>query len=213
MEIIATGEMEEAWVYLSNDKNYGVPSDEYQKIVMDGVIKLECPRMNCVICSLARGISFRIILNGKKFQLGFLRRCRGTFTDCLGRSPDGQLHRTKVLSRGSLSVRVKERVSANRLKLFEDPGCPEQLFDGFFIQMEGLESDVKVCGWDPKTLVLELDQVIPENVQIHSENIELCSTWEAPILGMKLILLRAGIGRVANLRMRLATTRCTNAAS
>ena len=136
----------------------------------------------------------------------------GTFTDCLGRSPDGQLHRTKVLSRGSLSVRVKERVSANRLKLFEDPGCPEQLFDGFFIQMEGLESDVKVCDWDPKTLVLELDQVIPENVQIHSENIELCSPWEAPILGMKLILLRAGIEpSTANLRMRLATTRCTNA--
>jgi len=136
----------------------------------------------------------------------------GTFTDCLGRSPDGQLHRAKVLSRGSLSVRVRERVSANRLKLFEDPGCPEQLFDGFFIQMEGLVSDVKVCGWDPKTLVLELDQVIPGNVQIHSENIELCSPWEAPILGMKLILLRAGIEpSTANLRMRLATTRCTNA--
>ena len=62
----------------------------------------------------------------------------GTFTDCLGRSPDGQLHRTKVLSRGSLSVRVKERVSANRLKLFEDPDAPNNCLMDFSFKWKGL---------------------------------------------------------------------------
>ena len=60
VEIIATGEMEEAWVYLSNDKNYGVPSDEYQKIVMDGAHEVGMPEDEfCNLQSWARGNKFR----------------------------------------------------------------------------------------------------------------------------------------------------------
>ena len=45
---------------LSNDKNYGVPSDEYQKIVMDGANQVGMPEDElCNLQSWARGNKFQ----------------------------------------------------------------------------------------------------------------------------------------------------------
>jgi len=136
----------------------------------------------------------------------------GTFTDCLGRDPQGTTHRAKVLSRGTLSASVLRIDSPTGLILDGPPDWPNGFPQGFQVILPSSpEFTCRVTGWEPSTGRLVLDRVIPAGVD-PSGSLELLSGEEAPVLGMHLILARNGIepGSVA-CRMRLATTRCTNA--
>ena len=69
----------------------------------------------------------------------------------------------------------------------------------------------KVLDWDPAKNELTLEYPLPSGINLPAA-IELVSGWEAPILGMRLILSRNGVDWMsAKAEMRLATTRCTNA--
>ena len=61
----------------------------------------------------------------------------GTFTDCLGVSPDGQLKRAKVLSTGALRLRVKGREGKRTLSLDFHWEAPNEFFRGFRIRRAG----------------------------------------------------------------------------
>ena len=135
----------------------------------------------------------------------------GTFTDCLGRGPDGRIERVKVLSRGSLSAQVTSYPAPDCIELSKDPGWPM----GFPLDFEIINGQPQIrrsiIAWDPHSKILRTDQPFPQEDQILGA-LELHSTWEAPILGMRLILARCRVEPSSvRIRMRLATTRCTNA--
>jgi 5-oxoprolinase (ATP-hydrolysing) len=133
----------------------------------------------------------------------------GTFTDCFARSPDGSVHRAKVLSRGSLSARISQISVPNRLILEGPPNWPENFPVGFRLICD--EGELQVAGWSPQSGELVLSGALPASL-VPGTAIELLSGEEAPILGQRLILARAGLSPAdISASMRLATTRCTNA--
>ncbi len=136
----------------------------------------------------------------------------GTFTDCFGKDPEGTIHRAKVLSRGTLSASVRQTDSSTELILDGSPDWPACFPEGFQVILpRSPEFTGRVTAWKPTTGKLVLDQSVPDGVDARGP-IELLSGEEAPVLGMRLILARNGVesGSVP-CRMRLATTRCTNA--
>lgn len=136
----------------------------------------------------------------------------GTFTDCLGTDPLGTVHRAKVLSRGTLSACVCETDSPTELILEGPPDWPAGFPEGFQVNLPTCpEFEGKVAEWEPGAGKLVLDHPLPAGVS-PTGPLELLSGEEAPVLGMRLILARNGVepGSVP-CRMRLATTRCTNA--
>lgn len=136
----------------------------------------------------------------------------GTFTDCLGRGPDGNEVRVKVLSRGSLSAKVVKIVSSRKILLGHEIEWPENFPKGFTISA-GTKNypDIKVEHWNEQENILVISAEPPKKL-VEGEAIQLFSGWEAPLLAMRLILAREKINRAnCQIRMRLATTRCTNA--
>ena len=136
----------------------------------------------------------------------------GTFTDCLGRELGGKEVREKVLSRGSLTGKVEEQLSDYEIKLGDDSDWPNDFPTGFTVLITSIEDiSLKVESWDVKSKTLRFSERL-RKVKITGKTIELFSGWEAPILGMRLILARVEQKQSDCLiRMRLATTRCTNA--
>ena len=150
-------------------------------------------------------------MNSKSSSWSFFIDTGGTFTDCLAHDPDGNLHRAKVLSRGSLSAQVLEIEPGGSLLLTGSPDWPESFPLGFCLQSGKDQSPIYVMGWEPSKARLILDAQVPDQI-VPGSAIELLSGEEAPVLGQRLILSRAGISpdEVTSV-MRLATTRCTNA--
>jgi len=136
----------------------------------------------------------------------------GTFTDCLGLSPQKEWFRAKVLSRGSLVAEAVEQTDSQKLKISDAPDWPKEIVQGFTLHVAGLECfSSKIFDWDPSRNELTLKDALPSGINFPIA-IELSSGWEAPVLGMRLILSRNGLDwNSMKTEMRLATTRCTNA--
>ena len=150
-------------------------------------------------------------MNSNSSHWSFFIDTGGTFTDCLAHDPNGNLHRAKVLSRGSLSAQVLEIRPDGSILLTGSPNWPDSFPLGFRLQFGKDQSPIYVIGWEHSKARLVLDTQVPDQI-IPGSAIELLSGEEAPVLGQRLILSRAGIspGEVTSI-MRLATTRCTNA--
>ena len=146
------------------------------------------------------------------FGWSFFVDTGGTFTDCLGLSPEKKWFRAKVLSRGSIPAEAVEQIDTKTLKISKTENLPKQFVRGFTLHISKLSNfSSKVLDWDPQKNELTLDYPLPSGINLPSA-IELVSGWEAPILGMRLILSRNGVDWMsAKAEMRLATTRCTNA--
>ena len=146
------------------------------------------------------------------FGWSFFVDTGGTFTDCLGLSPEREWFRAKVLSRGSIPAEAVEQIDAKTLKISKTENLPKHFVRGFTLHISKLSNfSSKVLDWDPQKNELTLDYPLPSGINLPSA-IELVSGWEAPILGMRLILSRNGVDWMsAKAEMRLATTRCTNA--
>ncbi|MBT5716249.1 MAG: 5-oxoprolinase [Opitutae bacterium] len=136
----------------------------------------------------------------------------GTFTDCLGKEVGKKEIREKVLSRGSLTAKVVEQLSDFEIKLGNESDWPNNFPSGFKIFLTEIDQTaLKVESWNVETKILRFSEALRKS-EITGETIELFSGWEAPILGMRLILARMMQKQSdCQIRMRLATTRCTNA--
>ena len=62
----------------------------------------------------------------------------GTFTDCLGLSPNREWFRAKVLSRGSIPAEVLEQIDAKTLKISKTENLPKHFVNGFTVHISGL---------------------------------------------------------------------------
>ena len=135
----------------------------------------------------------------------------GTFTDCLARSPEGALHRAKVLSSSALRGDVEEQIGPARLRVRTAWGAPADFVRGFRFRLLAEDSDaVTVAGYDPHAGILELGAPIREKAAPGAA-FEVRSDEEAPILAARLVTGTPSDAPLPPLAMRLATTRGTNA--
>ncbi len=139
----------------------------------------------------------------------------GTFTDCFVCLPDGEKRRLKLLSSGLVPV-AGEFESPHRFRL--PAGAQSSLCDGFW------------CGGELRVLsehgsvlfrsrilnsdqsMLQIDDAIPPAVlRSPSVRIEIASGLESPVLGVRMLLGVPLLEDLPPLRVRLGTTRGTNA--
>lgn len=134
----------------------------------------------------------------------------GTFTDCLGRAPDGSEHRIKVLSDASLRGTVRGIEGKRRLRLSVDWMAPDDFCVGFAVRIDGIDGGrvARDCvreGW------LELAEDWSGESPIVGALIELRSSEEAPVLAARLMTATPAGRTLPELELRLGTTRGTNA--
>jgi len=138
----------------------------------------------------------------------------GTFTDCIGRRPDGQLVRHKTLSSGAVKGCVGDRSSPT---VIHDPlraGDPDGFWEGCRLQLldeQGRAAAAgEVAGFDRSAAALRLDRplaVAPQAGQAY----ELQSDVEAPLIAVRYLLGLRPHEPIPPVSVRLGTTRGTNA--
>lgn len=126
----------------------------------------------------------------------------GTFTDCFGRDPKGSEYRCKVLSTGCLRGRV-EQVGPGRVRV---KGVT-QMVDGFYSGW----SLRKLGGREWGVTDSSEDCFLCEGELEVGDLVELYTGEEAPVVGARLMTGTRMGKSFPDLRMRLATTRATNA--
>ncbi|MEM8944016.1 MAG: hydantoinase B/oxoprolinase family protein [Planctomycetota bacterium] len=137
----------------------------------------------------------------------------GTFTDCLGYSPDGLVQRHKLLSSGVTKGSVGSASTASYLVDSSRVGDPTDFWVGFRLQV--LDSDgttlaeAVVSSFDAELGRLELSSQLTDMPLVGS-TYELSCGLEAPVIGIRYLLRLRPDQDVPAVRLRLGTTRGTN---
>jgi len=130
----------------------------------------------------------------------------GTFTDAVGRAPDGRIHVVKVLSTSALTARVAAVLGKDRLRLAPQPPLPAGVCRG--LQLGGRESHpIRVAAhptFDELVLANTID--LPPETRI-----VLQAPFPAPILAAHMLTTTPADAPLPPIDLRLATTRGTNA--
>ncbi len=131
----------------------------------------------------------------------------GTFTDCHALDPQGRESRCKVLSTGCLRAAV-DLCQGLRVRLSGLPALPPDFLIGFQTRTLTSSESRLVTGFDLTTNEITLDFPVAWPA---GSLLELSTGEEAPVLGTR-ILTGTPPGRpFPPLRLRIATTRATNA--
>jgi len=133
----------------------------------------------------------------------------GTFTDCLGRDPKGRWHRSKVLSNSSLRASIRE--SGTRWVTVEmAESYPEDFFVNYQLFLPESGKYFNVAGYEPSPRKLQLEETLPATVN-EGDLVVLQYPGEAPELAARVMTGTPGNKALPPSRLRLATTRGTNA--
>ncbi|MBI5154644.1 5-oxoprolinase, partial [Candidatus Poribacteria bacterium] len=134
----------------------------------------------------------------------------GTFTDCVAVDPAGAVHRAKVLSNSSLRGRIKGIESSRAVRIEEHWNAPAEFPVGFRFRVLGSSAACgTVVSYDAGSGRLELDADLPGLAGC--EAFELLSPEEAPVLAARLVTRTPAGKPLPAIRLRLATTKGTNA--
>ncbi|HET6879579.1 MAG TPA: hydantoinase B/oxoprolinase family protein [Pirellulales bacterium] len=138
----------------------------------------------------------------------------GTFTDCFARLPDGTLRRHKLLSSGVTKGAVRERSGRSVLV---DPSRrvdPAGFWNGFGVRLLSTEgetlAEATVDSFDATRgefvfrQPLRADPLLGQAYELHGDT-------EAPILAIRYLLGLPAEAAIPPVRVRLGTTRGTNA--
>ncbi len=138
----------------------------------------------------------------------------GTFTDCLARSPDGQLKRHKVLSSAVTKGNV---ASGSHRRAIVDPARradPAGFWIGY--QLRLISAEGNPCSWsavvsfDQESGTLECEPPLDAD-PAPGQTYELFHGDEAPLLAIRYLLGLRCADPIPPLSVRLGTTRGTNA--
>ena len=136
----------------------------------------------------------------------------GTFTDCLAKSPSGEISKYKLLSTGV--TKGKPAVDSSEACL-QDPlrrNDPESFWTGFtcslFDSFGNVIYETQVIDFDSRSGSLRLSESISWS---KVASYELACKWEAPIVGIRYLLGLPLSATIPSLRLRLGTTKGTNA--
>lgn len=129
----------------------------------------------------------------------------GTFTDCIATDPQGDTHRRKVLSSGVLRGEVAS-AQGRTLHTAAAWARGENLFKSYQLTLPEAGFQGKIL--EQKGGRLKLDQELPGQT---GQTLEISAGEEAPLLALRLITETGLDQSFPSLRMRLGTTRGTNA--
>lgn len=134
----------------------------------------------------------------------------GTFTDCLAKDPQGRLSRLKVLSSSRLRGQVQHIIDPTTWQISHSWPVDQPIFSGYTVQIPGVPTTINatVRDLDPLTGMLYLDRALP--VQPNSD-FELTAQEEAPVLAARVATQTPLYQNLPPIRMRLGSTRGTNA--
>jgi 5-oxoprolinase (ATP-hydrolysing) len=136
----------------------------------------------------------------------------GTFTDCIGRDPQGEWIRRKVLSNGSLRGMVEQWLDQKTLVIRENWGLQTDILRGYrFALLNHSHETCYVQCYDLERNVLRLTRELPRNVYGEMISFEILSGEEAPVLAARLITGTPLDLDLPPLKMKLGSTRGTNA--
>lgn len=124
----------------------------------------------------------------------------GTFTDAWALSPQGEARRCKVLSDGTLSLRITGRDADGWLDLGVSPGFDDRTLPGFFT-----DSGARVIASENHGRRIRLDAPHP------ADRLTLTTGEEAPVLAARLLTGTPPDRKLPAMDFRVATTRGTNA--
>lgn len=136
----------------------------------------------------------------------------GTFTDCVARSPDGNSTRLKILSSGIIKGKIDPGSSVGRIQDATRIGEPECFWENYNCRLLDSSGDSivesKVVRFDSARGILELDEA---PISESATSYELFCGLEAPIIAIRLVLGLPLHEQIPPVRLRLGTTRGTNA--
>jgi len=135
----------------------------------------------------------------------------GTFTDCLAWSPDGRLHRTKVLSSSSLRGKIIGRQqNAWKISASWNTGRND-LFSGYTFRLLNTPASVStVVATDAVQGLIYLTDELAVGV-VAGLDFEIYADEEAPVLATRLLTQTPLHETLPPLEMRLGSTKGTNA--
>ncbi len=135
----------------------------------------------------------------------------GTFTDCLARDPQGNYLRRKVLSHGAWRSSGSVELQTARVMLPHKPDFPGELLIGYSLRWlhSAHFSEEKIIDWEPDTCSYLLDKAFTETIE--AAEFEVFSGEESPLLAARLLTGTRLYEPLPPIRMRLGTTRGTNA--
>ncbi len=133
----------------------------------------------------------------------------GTFTDCLAVDPRGRTHRAKVLSSSALRGRIVEVENPRQLRLEAAWRVGDDFFVGCAFRALRGSQCVPVVGFEAARSQLTLEADLPGLRP--GDGFEIRSPEEAPVLAARWVTQTPHGQPLPPLRLRLATTRGTNA--
>ena len=131
----------------------------------------------------------------------------GTFTDCVAKTPTGDLRRCKVLSSGTLRVSLRPGTEPRSLCISGQPAFALPALAGLTLRIAG--NSARVTAVDKRSGRFTLDRPCA-GIETATEG-ELCSDETAPILAARLVTSTPRHLPLPRIALRLATTRGTNA--
>lgn len=132
----------------------------------------------------------------------------GTFTDCIAIDPRGRSVRTKVLSSGSLRARAVASSERGWVRVEQRWSARPEALAGWTVR--SLDSGARsiVRAFDAENSRVELEEPLPVT---RGEMLEFGTGEEAPVVAARLVTGAPAGVPLPPFRMRLATTRGTNA--
>ena len=136
----------------------------------------------------------------------------GTFTDCIAQNPHGQIRYVKVLSNSSLRGKVVKILSPQRIEIRQNWKAPDDFIAGLTFRVLHHDSPaLTVDSFDAKQSIIVFKDSFSKEALEKGAAFEILSDEEAPILAARLATQTPRNRTLPPIRLRLATTKGTNA--
>ena len=145
----------------------------------------------------------------KSFQISI--DTGGTFTDCMATDNFGTEYRYKILSNSTIRGEVIEHISDTKFKVKQSWFLRKDILRDYDFSVLGQSFSAKVIAFDVKKSILEIDRNITQSLQNQLFSFELTTFEEAPVLATRLITETILSESFPSIKMRIGSTKGTNA--
>ena len=148
----------------------------------------------------------------KKTSFDIYIETGGTFTDCISVDSSGKILRQKVLSSSSLRSTIRKVFSETKIQIDDSWNLKRDILKGFsFRLMTSGFSDYKILEFDIDSKTILLNKKLENHKKLEGQNFEITSDEEAPVLGIRLLTETALHEDFPPLKLKLGSTKGTNA--
>lgn len=135
----------------------------------------------------------------------------GTFTDCIAQDPEGKTKHIKVLSNSSLRGTIRNVISPEKVQIDHSWQAPDNFVRNLGFRVFGNNAVTKIQSFDADTSTITFANPYSESSLSSGNSFEILSDEEAPILACRLATGTIPDEPLPAIRLRLATTKGTNA--